>query len=80
MRLRPCRCPQWHGPQLGWPAPDWIVVPIGRGDLLAGIWKGFQKLPALGLVESLLRMVGVQAAGCAPLVRAWEEGVAPDAG
>ncbi|MEE9152338.1 MAG: pyridoxal-phosphate dependent enzyme, partial [Thermoplasmata archaeon] len=42
-------------------APDWIVVPIGAGPLLAGIYKGYKELKELGLADRLPRMVGVQA-------------------
>lgn len=55
-------------------APDWIVVPIGAGPLLAGIYKGYKELKELGLADRLPRMVGVQAKGCAPIVRAFERG------
>jgi threonine synthase len=56
-------------------APDTVVVPVGAGPLLRGIWLGFRDLQAAGLVERLPRMAGVQAAACAPLARAW---TAPD--
>jgi threonine synthase len=56
-------------------APDTVVVPVGAGPLLRGIWLGFGDLHDAGLVSRLPRMVGVQAAACAPLARAW---AAPD--
>lgn len=40
--------------------PDWIIVPVGGGGTLAGIWRGFLDLHALGLIERLPRLVGVQ--------------------
>lgn len=52
-------------------APDTVVVPVGAGPLLRGIWLGFRDLHDAGLVARPPRMVGVQAAGCAPLARAW---------
>lgn len=52
--------------------PDWILVPIGVGPLLIGIYKGYKELRELRLVEKLPAMVGVQAKGCAPIVRAFE--------
>jgi len=55
-------------------APDWIVVPVGAGPLLAGIYKGYKELKKLGLVDKLPAMTGVQAKGCAPIVRAFERG------
>jgi threonine synthase len=60
--------------QLGWELPDVIIYPAGGGVGLIGIHKGLTELRQLGLVEGRLpRMVAVQAAGCAPIVRAWEQ-------
>jgi threonine synthase len=60
--------------QLDWKLPDVIVYPAGGGVGLIGIHKGLLELRQLGLVDAKLpRMVVVQAAGCAPLVRAWEQ-------
>jgi threonine synthase len=63
---------------LDWSVPDWILVPIGGGGILSGIYKGYRVLHTLGLVDRVPRMVGVQAAGCAPVVQAFQEGRAPD--
>jgi threonine synthase len=60
--------------QLGSIAPDYIFVPIGAGPLLAGIYKGFQELRTLGLCNKIPAMVGVQAEGCAPIVKAFDAG------
>lgn len=62
--------------QLGWELPDAIVYPTGGGTGLVGMWKAFEELEQLGLCAAgrRPRMVVVQAAGCAPLVRAFEEG------
>lgn len=61
--------------QLGWNVPDVILYPTGGGTGLIGMWKAFQELQAIGWIgEKLPRMVAVQAAGCAPIVRAYEEG------
>ncbi|THF73827.1 threonine synthase [Cohnella fermenti] len=54
--------------------PDWIVVPIGAGPLLSAIYKGFRELRLAGWIDRLPRMAGVQAAGCAPIVKAFEAG------
>ncbi|MFY1691897.1 pyridoxal-phosphate dependent enzyme [Plantactinospora sp. WMMB782] len=51
--------------------PEAVVVPVGAGPLLRGIWLGFTDLRDAGLTTDLPRMVGVQAEACAPLVRAW---------
>ncbi len=59
--------------QLGWRAPDLVLYPTGGGTGLIGIWKAFQELTALRWVEGKgPRLVAVQAAGCAPVVQAWE--------
>ncbi|MDQ7909397.1 pyridoxal-phosphate dependent enzyme [Phytohabitans sp. ZYX-F-186] len=52
-------------------APDAVVVPIGAGPLLHGVLRGFEDLRAAGVTSAVPRMVGVQAAACAPLARAW---------
>jgi threonine synthase len=62
--------------QLGWQVPDVILYPTGGGTGLIGMWKAFAELEALGFIGSKRpRMVAVQAAGCAPMVRAYEQGV-----
>jgi threonine synthase len=61
--------------QLGWELPDAIFYPTGGGTGLIGMWKGFDELERIGLIGSKRpRMIAVQAAGCAPMVRAWENG------
>lgn len=60
---------------LGWRAPDAIIYPAGGGTGLIGTWKAIQEARALNMIERpLTRMYVVQAAGCAPIVRAWESG------
>jgi len=60
---------------LGWRLPDVIVYPTGGGTGLVGMWKAFDELEQLGLIGAgRPRMVAVQAAGCAPIVRAFERG------
>lgn len=61
---------------LGWRLPQVIIYPTGGGTGLVGMWKAFAELEALGWLEDAHRprMVVVQAAGCAPLVRAFEQG------
>lgn len=62
--------------QLGWRLPDVIFYPTGGGTGLIGMWKGFAELEAIGLIgPERPRMIAVQAAGCAPIVRAFEAGV-----
>jgi threonine synthase len=61
--------------QLGWQVPDAIFYPTGGGTGLIGMWKGFAELEAIGLIgPARPRMIAVQAAGCAPIVDAWERG------
>ena len=61
--------------QLGWKLPDVIVYPTGGGTGLIGMWKAFDEMEKLGWIgPERPRMVTVQAAGCAPIVRAFEEG------
>jgi threonine synthase len=63
------------GEQFGWTLPDWIVYPTGGGTGLVGMWKAFDELEAIGWIGSKRpRMVSVQADGCAPIVRAFEQG------
>ncbi len=62
--------------QLGWTVPDVIFYPTGGGTGLIGMWKAFAELEAIGFIgKKRPRMVAVQASGCAPMVRAYEEGV-----
>jgi len=63
--------------QLGWRLPDWIIYPTGGGTGMVGMWKAFAEMEALGWLPAggpRPRMVTVQAEGCAPIVRAFEEG------
>jgi threonine synthase len=61
--------------QLGWEVPDVIFYPTGGGTGLIGMWKAFQELVELGWIAGALpRMVAVQSEGCAPIVKAWEDG------
>jgi len=61
--------------KLGWDLPDVVVYPTGGGTGLIGMWKAFDEMEQLGWINSRRpRMVSVQAAGCAPIVRAFEQG------
>ncbi len=61
--------------QLEWKAPDRIIVPMGNGGHLSMIWKGLKEFVSLGILEDLsTAMIGVQAAGCAPIVQAFMKG------
>lgn len=61
--------------QLNWQLPDVILYPTGGGTGLIGMWKAFAELEAIGWIGSKRpRMVAVQATGCAPIVKAYDEG------
>jgi threonine synthase len=62
--------------QLGWQAPDHVVVPIGSGSQLTKVAKGFQELWKVGLLdeEPSVRVSGAQAEGCSPVATAFAEG------
>jgi threonine synthase len=63
--------------QLGWKMPQGIIYPTGGGVGLLGMWKAFDEMEQLGFIGSERpNMIGVQAAGCAPIVKAWDEGSA----
>ena len=60
--------------QLGWRAPDHVVVPVASGSLFTKIWKGFHELAQLGLIDGVpTRMSAAQAEGCSPVVTAYRE-------
>jgi threonine synthase len=58
-----------------WQAPDVVMVPVGDGCIIGGVHKGFRDLLALGWIQHMPRIIGVQAAGSSPLVDAWERGL-----
>jgi threonine synthase len=62
--------------QLGWELPDWIIYPTGGGTGMVGMWKAFAEMSALGWIDPVKRpkMVTVQASGCAPIIKAFDEG------
>jgi len=64
--------------QLGWTLPDVLVYPTGGGVGLIGMWKAFAELREIGWLkpDATTRFVAAQATGCAPIVRAFEEGAA----
>jgi threonine synthase len=61
--------------QLGWKLPQGIIYPTGGGVGLLGMWKAFDEMETLGWIgKERPKMVCVQSAGCAPIVKAWDEG------
>jgi threonine synthase len=61
--------------QLAWDMPDVVVVSVGDGNIIAGVHKGFYDLHQLGWIESIPRLIGVQASGSAALFHAWQKGI-----
>lgn len=55
-----------------WRAPDWYVQAVSGGIGPLGIWRGFQELHHMGLIDRLPRLAIVQSEGCAPMVSAWQ--------
>ena len=60
--------------QLGWEAPDAVFVSVGDGSIIGGVHKGFRDAVALGWIDRMPRLYGVQAAGSAYLADAWANG------
>lgn len=61
--------------QFAWELPDVIIYPTGGGTGIVGMWKAFAELENIGWIgKKRPRFISVQAAGCAPIVKAWEEG------
>jgi len=61
--------------QLGWRAPNQVVAPMASGSLFTKIWKGFNELHKIGLIDGVdTRMFGAQADGCSPVATAFREG------
>jgi threonine synthase len=61
--------------QLGWRLPRGIIYPTGGGVGLLGMWKAFEEMEALGWIgPERPKMIVVQSAGCAPVIKAWDEG------
>lgn len=58
--------------QLNWHVPDWIVCPMGNGTMIYSVWDAFNDLKQVGLIDKLPKMIGIQAAGCSPIVTAWK--------
>jgi len=61
--------------QLGFRAPEAVVVPVGDGCILGGVYKGFRDLADLGLIPRPPRLIGAQAEGSSALAQAWHAGV-----
>lgn len=65
--------------QLDWQVPDVVMVSVGDGSIIGGVHKGFVDMLAMGWIDRIPRLVGVQAEGSSPLVHAWQVGLTADA-
>lgn len=72
-------CEQLSGKRGLFRAPDTILVSVGDGNIIAGVHKGLKDLHALGWIDRVPRLIGVQAEGSAALYHAWKDGVDPAA-
>jgi threonine synthase len=53
--------------------PDWVVVSVGDGCTIGGVWKGLREMQILGFIARLPKILGVQAEGCKPFLTAWRQ-------
>jgi len=60
--------------QLGWKAPDSIFVSVGDGNIISGLWKGLRDLVALGWIDKMPKLIGIQAEGSAACYNTWKAG------
>ncbi|HEX8924659.1 MAG TPA: pyridoxal-phosphate dependent enzyme, partial [Terriglobales bacterium] len=60
--------------QLAWCVPDWVAMSVGDGCSIAGLWKAFQELKLLRMIDRTPRILGVQAEGAAPVTEAFRTG------
>ncbi|MFW5749690.1 MAG: threonine synthase, partial [Halanaerobium sp.] len=60
--------------QLNWEMPDWLVFSVGDGCTIAGAYKGLYDLKQIGFIDRIPKLLGVQAAGCAPITEAFRTG------
>lgn len=60
---------------LNWQMPDAVIVSVGDGNIISGVYKGFWDLHQLGWIERIPRLIGVQAEGSSALVHAWQRGL-----
>jgi len=58
-----------------WQAPDWYIQAVSGGMGPVGVWKGYEELVEMGLVDKMPKLACIQAAGCAPMVRSFRKGL-----
>lgn len=61
--------------QMGWKAPDTLILPVGHGTLFLGVYIGYGELREAGLIKKIPKLVGIQSASCAPLYHAFKKGL-----
>jgi threonine synthase len=61
------------GPTTSWRAPDWYIQSVSGGLGPVGVWKGFEELMRMGLIDRMPRLACIQAEGCAPMVHSFEK-------
>jgi threonine synthase len=59
--------------QMGFQAPDYVIIPVSSGGNFRGVLKGFEEFKSAGLIDAVPRFIAVQAEGCAPIAEAFEE-------
>lgn len=62
-------------PSVLWRVPDWYIQPVSGGLGPQGVLKGFEELKMMGLTDKIPALAGIQSAGCAPMVHAWQQGL-----
>lgn len=70
-------CEQLSGRRGAFEAPDRLFVSVGDGNIIAGVHKGLKDLLALGWIDHMPKLIGVQAEGSAAMYRAWKDGINP---
>ncbi|MEM3550762.1 MAG: threonine synthase [Candidatus Bathyarchaeia archaeon] len=60
--------------QLGWQAPDRVIIPVGNAGNISAYWKGFKELESLEIIKKLPHMTGIQASGASPIADAFKSG------
>jgi threonine synthase len=63
-----------YGQQTERPFPDWVVVSVGDGCTIGGVFKGLWEMRELGFIDKIPKILGVQAEGCQPFLTAWRSG------
>lgn len=74
-QLKSKRAP-WHDiTEVSWRAPDWYFQAVSGGMGPVGVWKGFEELHTLGLIDRMPKLACIQVDGCAPMVHSFEKGL-----